>query len=53
MKPYDLVYVYKHLNSHTASNIHDVGVTDLIRNCELTEDGAALVPKYFEAAITF
>jgi hypothetical protein len=34
-------------------SIHDVSVTDLIRNCELTEDGAGLSPKHVGAAITF
>jgi hypothetical protein len=34
-------------------NIHDVSVTDLIRNCELLEDGAVLAPKHVGAAITF
>jgi hypothetical protein len=34
-------------------SIHDVSVTDLIRNCELPEDGAVLAPKQVGAAITF
>jgi hypothetical protein len=34
-------------------SIHDVSVTDLIRNCELPEDGTALAPKYVGVAITF
>jgi hypothetical protein len=36
-----------------AFSIHDVSVTDLIRNCELPGDGAVLVPKHVGAAITF
>jgi hypothetical protein len=31
-------------------SIHDVSVTDLIRNCELPEDGAVLVPKHVGVA---
>jgi hypothetical protein len=34
-------------------NIHDVSVTDLIRNCELPEDGAVLAPKHVGETITF
>jgi hypothetical protein len=34
-------------------SIHDVNVTDLIRNCEFPEDGAVLAPKHVGAAITF
>jgi hypothetical protein len=34
-------------------SIHDVSLTDLIRNCELPEDGAVLAPKHVGAAITF
>jgi hypothetical protein len=34
-------------------SIHDVSVTDLIRNCELPEDGAELAPKHVGVAITF
>jgi hypothetical protein len=34
-------------------SIHDVSVRDLIRNCELHEDGAGLAPKHVGAAITF
>jgi hypothetical protein len=31
----------------------DISVKDLIRNCELPEDGAVLAPKHVGAAITF
>jgi hypothetical protein len=34
-------------------SIHDVSVTDLIRNCELPEDGAVLAPKHVGVAIAF
>jgi hypothetical protein len=36
-----------------AISIHDISVTDLIRNCELPEDSAVLAPKRVGAAITF
>jgi hypothetical protein len=32
-------------------SLHDVSVADLIRNCELHEDGAVLAPKHVGAAI--
>jgi hypothetical protein len=38
---------------YSGFSIHDVSVTDLIRNCELPEDGAGLAPKHVGAAITF
>jgi hypothetical protein len=34
-------------------SIHDVRVADLIRNCELPEDGAEVAPKHVGEAITF
>jgi hypothetical protein len=34
-------------------SIHDVILTDLIRNCKLYEDEAGLTPKHVGAVITF
>jgi hypothetical protein len=46
--------VNKHLLSLSpVFSIHDISVTDLIRNFELPEDGAGLAPKHVGAAITF
>jgi hypothetical protein len=34
-------------------SIHDFSITDLIRNCELPEDGAVLAPKHVAATMAF